>query len=532
MTASVFSLDSLVFQSLIYLAVLAPLVGVIVGSLGRFNLRSYYRIIRILQSAPVILSIFGLIVSNQGNTIKTVLFDSKFGFSLGTMLDQVSCLMLFTVSLIGLTVLTFSERYLDGEKRHRRFLVLLSITISAVQLFVVSAELITAFFAWIITGMALQQLLLFYPERKAAIRCARKKFVISRLGDLALIGAIILTIRQFGTADITAINQLAANLSETGKTTPLLSWIGVLFVVGALTKSAQLPFHSWVPESLETPTPVSALMHAGIINAGGYLLIRISPIMNHAPLALGVAAIVGGLTAVFGMAAMVTQPTIKKRLAYSTVGQMGFMIMQCGLGMYSLAMLHIIAHAFYKAHAFLRSGSAMSHAADQRIFPDKRKFTGVEIAASLALSALLFFGLSYLSALRPEINSALILVFLGALAHTIYSTLNLQVARAVSIIVGLGMAMGLLLAYTCMAGFIGLLLGESLPLGSPSYPGISLFLIVLFSLGLLLQLLLQMNPRSERVLSIYLALHNGFYIGTLLDRIVSPIRLTRQRESL
>jgi len=503
-----------------------------IGALGLFNLRSRYGVIRILQSAAIILSIFGLVLSNRGIILKTSLFNADFGFSLGVMLDQISSLMLFTVSLIGLTVMTFSERYLDGEKRHYRFLVLLSLTISAVQLFVVSADLITAFIAWFLTSMVLHQLLIFYPERNAAIRCARKKFVISRLGDLALIGAIILTIKQFGTGDIASINKLAVSLSGGDNALPLLPWIGALFIVGALTKSAQLPFHSWLPESLETPTPVSALMHAGIINAGGYLLIRISPILNHAPAALTVAAMVGGLTALFGMASMVTQPTIKKRLAYSTVGQMGFMIMQCGLGMYPLAMLHIVAHAFYKANAFLRSGSAMSYASDQRFFPEIHEFKPSDIAASLVIITLLIFGLCYLSALKPEINSALILVFLGALAHTIFSTLNLQVARSISIVVGLGMATALLLAYTTMTALMEVLLGGSLSLGASGYPWVSMFLIGLFSIGLILQLLLQINPRSQGALWIYLAIHNGFYIGTLLDRIVSPIKLTRRQGSL
>ena len=135
---------------------------------------------------------------------------------------------------------------------------------------------------------------------------------------------------------------------------------GFLLVAGAITKSAQFPFHTWLPQTMETPTPVSALMHAGIVNAGGYLIIRTSPLVSLTPWALTMLAIIGGVTACFAAVVMLTQTSVKKSLAYSTIAQMGFMMLQCGLGAFSAAMLHILAHSLYKAHAFLSSGSVIS----------------------------------------------------------------------------------------------------------------------------------------------------------------------------
>ena len=143
----------------------------------------------------------------------------------------------------------------------------------------------------------------------------------------------------------------------------LVAAIGMLYVLGAMTKSAQFPFHSWLPDTMEAPTPVSALMHAGIINAGGFLVIRLSPLIALSHSALGLLALVGAFTALFGGLVMLTQTSIKRALAFSTIAQMGFMMLQCGLGAFSAALLHIVAHSLYKAHAFLACGSVLDGAA-------------------------------------------------------------------------------------------------------------------------------------------------------------------------
>src|SRR5690606_5255778 len=138
------------------------------------------------------------------------------------------------------------------------------------------------------------------------------------------------------------------------------SWVGWLIICGALLKSAQFPFHTWLPDTMGTPTPVSTLMHAGIINAGGYLVIRLSPLLVENTTAMLFLATIGAVTLASASLVMLTQTSVKRMLAYSTIAQMGFMLLQCGLGAYALAVLHLIAHSLYKAHAFLSSGSTVA----------------------------------------------------------------------------------------------------------------------------------------------------------------------------
>ncbi len=161
----------------------------------------------------------------------------------------------------------------------------------------------------------------------------------------------------FGSLNFSVLTQDAEKLISDGSNPFLIGVAGVSLVLGVMTKSAQFPFHFWLPKTMETPTPVSALMHAGIINAGGFLVIRMGSFLNQLPWALNSLAIVGGVTAFFGSFVMLSQTNIKRSLAYSTISQMGFMMLQCGLGAFTIAIVHIVGHAFYKAHSFLSSGS-------------------------------------------------------------------------------------------------------------------------------------------------------------------------------
>lgn len=270
--------------------------------------------------------------------------------------DMLSCLMLMMVTLLGAVIGQYSLRYLNGDQRQDYFYKYLLFCIGSVSLLVLSSQLLMFFSMWIATSAGLHRLLLFYEERPAAVLAANKKFLISRIGDLCLIVAIALTFKTFNTLDFEELFQIVGGLSPDSPAMTELSWIGLLFIVGAMTKSAQFPFHGWLPDTMETPTPVSALMHAGIINAGGFLIIRLSPILQHAQLGHSFLMVVGSLTAVIGALAMITQNNIKRKLAYSTISQMGVMMFSCGLGAYSLALFHIVAHSFYKAYAFLSTG--------------------------------------------------------------------------------------------------------------------------------------------------------------------------------
>ncbi|TWU03578.1 proton-conducting transporter transmembrane domain-containing protein [Neorhodopirellula pilleata] len=287
-------------------------------------------------------------------------------FSLSLRIDGTSLLMLTLVSFVGWVTGRFAFRYLDGEPHQGRYFRFVSWTIGAVCVMATSGNLLMLSIAWVATSLGLHQLLVHYQDRAPARRAARLKFVISRIGDVALFAGCGLLYRLFGTLELNELfvlamtpsgpSQIAIASVESGE----MGWVGFLFVLTAMTKSAQLPFHSWLPQTMETPTPVSALMHAGVVNAGGYLLIRTSPLMMLAPEALQLLAIVGAATAVFASLVMLTQTNVKKSLAYSTVAQMGFMMLQCGLGAFAAAMLHLLAHSLYKANAFLRTGSVLN----------------------------------------------------------------------------------------------------------------------------------------------------------------------------
>ncbi len=339
-------------------------------------------------------------------------------FGLSIRLDAVSAVMLALVSFVGWIVLRYAATYMDGEDRQGTFTGWLCATLAAVMLLVTAGELWLFVAAWIATSVFLQRLLLFYPGRVAARRAARKKWVTARLGDLALIAAAVLLQMGYGTGDIGEI--LAAAGEGTAPAGAL--WAAALLAVAALLKSAQFPMHGWLTEVMETPTPVSALLHAGVVNAGGFLLIRFADVMLLAPGVLAVLVMVGGFTALFGGLVMLTQPAVKTSLAWSTVAQMGFMILQCGLALFPLALLHIVAHSLYKAHAFLAAGEAVRGVAALRrpgpvAIPNGAAVLKAFVAAlaiygavgfgfgfenkspqAIALGAILIFGVAYLLA--------------------------------------------------------------------------------------------------------------------------------------
>ena len=340
------------------------------------------------------------------------------GIGLSVRVDVVNNTMLLLVTFIGWIVLRYAGTYLDGEDRQGPFTGWLSLTLVSVLLLVTAGNIVQLLLAWVATSLFLHRLLLFYPARLAARRAARKKFITARLGDVALIGATALLVMAYGTTDISTILE-DARLGLGGNTAIAAA---ALLAVAACLKSAQFPAHGWLTEVMETPTPVSALLHAGVINAGGFLLIRFADVMLLAPGVLAVLVIVGGFTGLFASLVMLTQPAVKTSLAWSTVAQMGFMIFECGLALFPLALLHIVAHSLYKAHSFLASGGAVERVAEIRrpgpvAIPGARAVTWAFVAAlliytltgigfgiehkspqAIALGAILVFGVAYMLA--------------------------------------------------------------------------------------------------------------------------------------
>lgn len=276
------------------------------------------------------------------------------GIGAAIYIDALTAVVLVLVSGVGAVVARYSVNYLDGDPRHGYFTRWLCLTLAAVQWLVLSGNLALSFAAWIATSAGLHQLLIYYPERQAAVLAARKKFVASRLGDGCLLAALILLHRATGTLAIADL------LHAPGAS---LSGAGALIALTALLKSAQLPTHGWLTEVMETPTPVSALLHAGIINAGGFLVLRLWPLIAASPASLVLLLAVGGATAIVGSLALPEQTSVKARLAWSTIAQMGFMMMQLGLGAFAAALAHLVCHALYKAYAFLTAAGAAERGA-------------------------------------------------------------------------------------------------------------------------------------------------------------------------
>lgn len=269
-------------------------------------------------------------------------------------LDIVSSAMFLLVSVIAFVVVRYSRSYLAGQRELDRYARALLLTVSAASLLVTSNHLAVLAMAWFVTDVGLHQLLTFFRTRRQAVIVAHKKFLLSRLADACFVGAILIIGTEVGSLRIDVISHFAL---KNGELTPTLHVATVLLVIGVLLKSAQIPFHGWMQAVMEAPTPVSALLHAGVVNIGGFVMIRLAPLMAHAYIAQGILIGVGLATTIIAALVMSIKVAVKGTLAWSTIGQMGFMLVQCGLGAWHLALMHLLAHSLYKAHTFLSSGS-------------------------------------------------------------------------------------------------------------------------------------------------------------------------------
>ena len=269
-------------------------------------------------------------------------------------LDLVSSAMFVLVATLALVVVRYSRTYLAGQRDLDRYARSLLLTVASVTVLVTSNHLAVLVVAWFATDVGLHQLLTFYRARRQAIIVAHKKFLLSRLADACFVSSIVIIGGELGSLRIDVVNAAAR---ASGGLSPTLHLATALLVFGVLLKSAQIPFHGWMQAVMEAPTPVSALLHAGVVNIGGFVMIRMAPLMAHAYIAQGILLGVGLGTTIIAALVMTTRVAIKGVLAWSTIGQMGFMLVQCGLGAWHLALMHLLAHSLYKAHTFLSAGS-------------------------------------------------------------------------------------------------------------------------------------------------------------------------------
>ncbi|WP_052832403.1 NADH-quinone oxidoreductase subunit L [Skermanella aerolata] len=448
------------------------------------------------------------------------------GIGVGFYIDALTAIMVALVAFVGLIVVLYSRNYLDGDPGQARFTKWLCLTLAAVLLLIISGNLLQFALAWVATSLGLDKLLLFYPERQAAVLAARKKFLASRLGDLCLLAAMVLLHQAFGSLDY-AVLFAGAEAIRVGEEVPAaIHAVAVLLAVAALLKSAQFPLHGWLTEVMETPTPVSALLHAGVINAGGFLVLRFADIISLSAPSMEVLVVVGGVTALFGSVVMLTQTSVKVSLAYSTIAQMGFMMLQCGLGAFAAALLHIVAHSLYKAHAFLSSGSVIdlaraswSPSPGGQPHPARMAMiVGLVLAAALVAGTL--FGATITG--QPGVFVLGAVVMLG-LAHLITQAFD---ERPSVYVVGRTVALAVVvaLAYFGLQWTVEHLLAGSLPPVQALRGPLDLIIVVLVALAFaavtVLQSVLPGKADAPLWQALYVHLANGLYVNTLANRLV------------
>ncbi|MEZ4234531.1 MAG: proton-conducting transporter membrane subunit [Polyangiaceae bacterium] len=441
------------------------------------------------------------------------------GLGAAIRLDALSATIFSMVVLLVLVIARFSVTYLDGDPRHGTFLGRLAATAAAVEVLVIANNLLLLWVAWVATSLCLHRLLVFYPDRPRAVLAARKKFIVARLGDACLGGALLTLYGRTGTSDLSRI--LADSSAHSGWA---LSTAGVLLALTALLKSAQFPTHGWLVEVMETPTPVSALLHAGILNAGPFLILRFSPLLDAAPGSAWPLLVGGGFTALFASVALRTQPSVKVALGYSSAAHMGFMLFVCGLGVYAAAALHLVAHSFYKAHAFLSAGSTVDVNQAKRVAVHQREPSAGRAALALALATGLYLGLAHALGVSPWDQPSLWLVgavFVLGMMQLVGAGLGAPFKPRVYLRV-LAAAGGVTIAFFGLEALAHAFLADSLPAYAQTRPAQLILAGVVVSVWALASVLQLSGLGRHTGFAERLRVHfkHGFYANALFDRLV------------
>ncbi len=369
-------------------AVLAPLAGCLLA--GAFGRRFGDRFAFTVTIGGMLLSALCAEVSladvlfeepQPGPVVLGTWFDIG-GFRLDWALrrDTLSAVMVAMVAPVATLIHIYSVGYMAHERRSFRFFAYLSLFTFAMLMLVTASNLVQLFFGWEGVGLASYLLIGYWYDRPSANRAAMKAFIVNRVGDLFFAVGIALVFTTFGSvefADIFAAVPQHANdgYHVLGGTWRAYEVIGVLLFIGAMGKSAQIGLHTWLPDAMEGPTPVSALIHAAtMVTAGVFLIARMSPLMEGAPGALAFVTFIGSTTCIFAATIACVQTDIKRVIAYSTCSQLGYMFMAAGAGAYQASVFHLITHAFFKALLFLCAGSVIHAMSDEQ---DMRKMGGI-----------------------------------------------------------------------------------------------------------------------------------------------------------
>jgi NADH-quinone oxidoreductase subunit L len=289
------------------------------------------------------------------------------------VLDQLSLVMLLVVTGVGFLIHVYSVGYMSDDEGYARYFSYLNLFLFFMTVLVLAGNALVMFVGWEGVGLASYLLIGFYFQKKSAADAGKKAFIVNRIGDFGFLIAMFLLVANFGTLTFT---EIATKLGQDpGWTGGVVTVVALCLMLGAAGKSAQLPLYIWLPDAMEGPTPVSALIHAAtMVTAGVYMVARTHVLFDHSPFALSVVAIVGAATAIFAATIALVQNDIKRVLAYSTISQLGYMFLGCGVAAYSAAIFHLVTHAFFKALLFLAAGSVIHGLGGEQ---DLRKMGGL-----------------------------------------------------------------------------------------------------------------------------------------------------------
>ncbi|MBL7125705.1 MAG: NADH-quinone oxidoreductase subunit L, partial [Dehalococcoidales bacterium] len=373
-------------HQMVWLIFLLPLFSfVIIGFFIRPFVRPESRIAGYITIAAIggslalsIWALFAVMASSHHEIpipdITWVVIEDGVTISLGLIMDSLTAVMLIVVTVVSLMVQIYSQGYMHGDPGYHRYYAWMSLFTASMIGLVMASNLLFLFVFWEMVGLCSYLLIGFWFHRPSAADAAKKAFIVTRLGDFGFLAGILLLYLNTGTFDIHKLHELAIAGALAGT---VLTWAAIGIFAGAMGKSAQFPLHVWLPDAMEGPTPVSALIHAAtMVAAGVFLVARMFPLFEHSTEALTTVAIIGGITAIFAASMGLVMNDIKRVLAYSTISQLGYMMLGLGAGGVAIGIWHLFNHAFFKALLFLGSGS-VNHATgtfDMRLMGGLKKY--------------------------------------------------------------------------------------------------------------------------------------------------------------
>ncbi|MDE2180601.1 MAG: NADH-quinone oxidoreductase subunit L [candidate division NC10 bacterium] len=368
---------------MIWLIAVVPLAGsLVVGLMGRRMPRSLVTGIACgTPSLSLLLSLMAFVRLLQmpaearllRASLSSWIASGDFSVSFGFLFDPLSAIMALVVCGVGLLIHIYSIGYMGEDRDYHRFFALLNLFLAEMLVLVLADNYLLLFVGWEGVGLCSYLLIGFWFERPAAASAGTKAFLVNRIGDSAVVVGLIWMILLFKSLDFRTVLTEAPTVLAHGSVTALL--LTLLLFIGATGKSAQLPLYVWLPDAMEGPTPVSALIHAAtMVTAGVYLVARSAPLFQLAPVSLEIVAWVGGLTALYAASIALVQTDIKRIIAYSTISQLGYMFLGLGVGAYTAGIFHLMTHAFFKALLFLSAGSVIHALAGEQ---DIRKMGGL-----------------------------------------------------------------------------------------------------------------------------------------------------------